>query len=122
MRRFLVALVLLLSSTAVAQAAPHWEADLVAVQAPPVSQTSVKIMRKLGVTGTYTLLATLTAAPWGTFTDVGPYTDGQVVCWRFDAVNATGTVPGTEGCSGAPVQLPGTFGIPTINWRFVPGP
>lgn len=124
-RALLVATLLVGAWSVAVEAAPHWEADLCTPatgcpQTAPANQTSVRIERKLGVTGTYGTLAIQLASPWFTFTDVGPYTDGQVVCWRYVAINASGATTGPETCSGAPVQFPGVPGAPTIQWRFVP--
>jgi hypothetical protein len=112
--------VLLLGFAATAQAAPHWEADLVWLQPAPLP-TSITVERKMGATGTYATLATPVATALS-FTDVGPYTDGQVVCWRVVAKSTAGVTVGDETCAGAPVQMPGKPGAPTINWRFVPTP
>jgi len=51
---------------------------------------------------------------------VGPYTDGQVVCWRVVAINASGSTTGAETRGGAPVQFPGKPGSPAIQWQFIP--
>lgn len=113
-----ILVVFVLLVPALAQAAPHWEADLAWVLNAPLTQTAVRVERKLGATGTYATLATLPASALAV-TDVGPYTDGQVVCWRVVAV-ATQSATGPETCSGAPVQFPGVPGAPSINWRFLP--
>lgn len=114
--RLMVAAVLL--GPSLAFAAPHWEADLTWTLTPPLTQTAIRVEKKLGATGTYSALATL-AATATTVTDIGPYSDGQVVCWRVVAVAAQPAI-GPETCSGAPVQFPGVPGAPAINWRFIP--
>lgn len=115
---FLIALVALVLCSVPAWAAPHWEADLTWADNSG-NEDGFRVERKLGTTGIYSTL-TSTAPNVTVFTDVGPYTDGQVVCWRIVAFNAGGTGTSPETCSGAPVQIPSGPGAPAINFRFVP--
>lgn len=121
MRRTL-ALLLLLTAAAVSrvEAAPHWEADISWTQPAPATQTGYRLERKSPATGTYTSVTSAPIAPGvATFHDVGPYVDGQVVCWRVTALSVAGEVAFDEVCNSAPVQLPGK-GTMTIQWQFIP--
>jgi hypothetical protein len=104
----------------VACAAPHWEFDLNWPQGAPANADGYRIERKLGATGAWGLLGgDLPAAPMAA-TDLGPYQDGQIVCWRIVAFNASGVTTGPEGCFPAPTQFPGQPGPPTGTWRWSP--
>ena len=112
---------LLVAAVTPAAAAPHWEADVSWTQPDPATQTGYRLERKLGATGSYQSIGG--AAPIGptvrTFRDVGPYQDGQIVCWRVTALAVAGEVQFDEVCKGAPVQLPGK-GTMSVDWKFLP--
>lgn len=126
MRRLWVAgwtLALVLTAIDLARAAPHQEADLAFTQTAPATQTGYHVQRKMGLTGTYTTITVtpLPATATG-YHDVGPYQDGQVVCWRVlvQPQNPDGSNIGAETCSGALIQYPGKAGAPAVNWQLVP--
>lgn len=103
-----------------ALAAPHYEVDLTWTQPAPTTQTGYNVERKLGLTGTY---QSLTPTPLGpaarALRDMGPYSDGQVVCHRVTALGTGGNTVFDEVCSNAPIQLPGK-GTLQQQWQFLP--
>jgi hypothetical protein len=120
--RYMVMALLLLAANPV-EAAPHWEADITWTPVAPLTQTGFHVQRKLGLTGTYaTLTATPLAATATKYRDIGPYQDGQVVCWRVmvQPQNPDGSNVGAEACVGAPIQYPGKPGAPSVNYQFIP--
>lgn len=85
------------------------------------NEATQDVERALGAAAPYAVIGTV-GANVTTFTDPGPYTDGQVVCWRVVAANAGGRTTGPATCEGAPVQAPAGPGAPSILWRVKPGP
>lgn len=119
----MLVLALIFAFVAPAVAAPHWEIDITFAPPSPATQTGYHVQRKLGTTGTYTTLtATPLPAAATSYTDVGPFQDGQVVCIRVMAQpqNPNGSNVGAESCSPAPTQFPGQVGAPNVQWRWVP--
>lgn len=111
---------LLLAWTGVALAAPHWETT-VTWTAPTTGGTvgEYELWRKIGATGTYASLGKF-APTVLTGNDAGPYSDGQVICYKVTARNATGGADSAETCEGAPVTAPGAPGAPRLQWRWIP--
>jgi hypothetical protein len=125
--RVLWTLAVLLMLAAPAWAAPHWEVDLTwqapAPATPPKPAPTGYHVQARPPAGTWT---TLTATPLPAtalaYTAVGPYQDGQAVCFRVMAQpqNPDGSNAGVEVCSTAPVQYPGQVTAPSVLWRWVP--
>lgn len=122
-RALMLAAGVMLATALPALAAPHWEADVTWTAPATGGQTGYHVQRKIGLTGAYgTLTATPLPATAVTYRDVGPYQDGQVICWRVmvQPQNPNGTNVGPETCLGTPIQFPGPVGSPAINYRFIP--
>jgi hypothetical protein len=121
--RYMVSVLLLVLAANPVEAAPHWQADITWTAVAPLTQTGFHVQRKLGLTGTYTTLTTTPLPATATsYRDVGPYQDGQVVCWRVlvQPQDPGGSNLGADTCVGAPIQYPGKPGAPAVNYQFIP--